>query len=121
MTHDETPSGAVITARLPDGSEVNITEGVMAMYDLVISSMDWGSGFWTFEDALPVVHVAKTCGFAKCEEAERYVDAQRHSAEQSVFLRTRLLPVPMPATHEHVYSSMSKCMWPGCREVRDDV
>ena len=45
--------------RADDGTETDITEGVQALYDLVISSMDWGSGFWTYEDALPVAQVGR--------------------------------------------------------------
>jgi hypothetical protein len=68
-----TPAGVVITATKPDGTTVNITEGVQTLYDLTIDSMDWGSGFLTAEDAAPVVEIAKTCGFTRYEAAEAYV------------------------------------------------
>lgn len=73
-----------------DGSaKVDITEGVQALYDLVTSSMDWGSGFLTVEDALPVVHVARTCGFEGIAEAERYVEFQRAQEVRAAELRAK--------------------------------
>lgn len=68
-----TPNGAVITAASPDGATVDLTEGVQCLYDLVINSMDWGSGFISAEEALPVAEVARACGFAQVEEVEKYV------------------------------------------------
>lgn len=73
-----TPSGVTILAQLPDGSTVNVTEGVQTLYDHVISSMDWGSGFLTKEDAIPIAEIARVCGFESSEEAERYI----HSMEE---------------------------------------
>ena len=46
--------------RAEDGTDTDITQGVQALYDLVISSMNWGSGFWSWEDALPVAR-SGTC------------------------------------------------------------
>lgn len=125
MSADETaatPNGTVVVARRPEGSEVNVTAGVQALYDLVISSMDWGSGFWTVEDALPVVEVADVCGFAEAAEARRYVDAQRHSEEQQRFLATVRRPIYHggPPDHDHVWSSVGRCLWPRCSEVESD-
>lgn len=60
-----------------EGGRTDITEGVKALYDLAVSSMDFGSGFWTVEDALPVAELARTCGFDKVEELERYVEGKR--------------------------------------------
>lgn len=65
-----------MVARQPDGSEVDITEGVQTLYDLVLSSMDWSSGFWTVEDALPVAVVARACGFPRVDEVEQYLAAR---------------------------------------------
>lgn len=56
-----------------DGTEHDITEGVQALYDLLLHSMDWGSGFLTAEDAVPVYRLAKLCGFKGLEEAEKYI------------------------------------------------
>ena len=79
-----------VFARAADGSETDITEGVQALYDLVIGSMDWGSGFWTAEDAAPVAKVARACGFESAEEAERYLREQIRSEERQAFLRADL-------------------------------
>ena len=68
-----TPNGTVITAAREDGTTVDLTEGVQCLYDLVINSMDWGSGFISAEEALPVAEVARACGFEQVEEVEKYV------------------------------------------------
>jgi len=60
-------------ARAEDGTETDITEGVQALYDLVISSMDFRSGFWTVEDAVPVAVIARLLKFKQAEEIERYL------------------------------------------------
>lgn len=62
-----------IFVRLPDGTEHDITEGVQALYDLLLHSMDWGSGFLTADDAVPVYRLAKLCGFQGLDEAEKYI------------------------------------------------
>jgi hypothetical protein len=101
-------------------TEVDITEGVQALYDLVIGSMNWGSGFLSVEEALPVARVARVCRFERSEEAERYVRAQEHDPQQQEFLRQRrergqrTFNVP----HDHVFSTADMCMWPACRATR---
>ena len=103
--------------RQADGTETDITEGVQTLYDFVISSMDWGSGFFTAEDARPVALLARACGFERCEEAERYLREQEQSDQQEEFLRNRQKAGQHPeydVPHEHVYSTHGKCMWPGC-------
>jgi hypothetical protein len=138
---------------------VDITEGVRTLYDLLIASIDWGSGYLTYEDAEPVVALAKACGFEGWEEAQQYVDKQKHSKEQAIFLRKNrplshehLYQIYLEGTtytelecqfpecqvvagserdiadreanlrwrgvlpHEHVFSTVGKCMWPNCNE-----
>lgn len=60
------------------------------------------------EEALPVAHLARTCGFAGWEEAQRYVDQQTHSAEQFAFTRGRATTqwgkYGHPVPHDHVFS-----------------
>jgi hypothetical protein len=75
-----TPNGAVITAKATDGTTTDVTEGVKALYDLVTSSMDWGSGFLTIEDAAPVGFIAEVCGFDPDEEIARYLRERRKDA-----------------------------------------
>lgn len=72
----KTPAGVTITAIRPNGSTEDVTESVSALYDLLIGSMDWGSGFLTAEDAIPVARLARICGFKDSEEAERYLRAE---------------------------------------------
>jgi hypothetical protein len=104
-------------ARAADGTETDITEGVQALYDLVISSMDWGSGFLSAEDAAPVASLARVCGFEQAEEAERYLREQEHSEQQQVFLaahaEAKVPPDEVPA-HDHVFSSAGRCLWRFC-------
>jgi hypothetical protein len=94
--------------RADDGTETDITEGVQALYDLVISSMDWGSGFWTGEDALPVAVVGRLLGFEQIDEVERYVNDRNGSWWQKP-------PDPqIPVPHDHVLNSAGRCIWPWC-------
>ncbi len=104
-----------------DGTQTDVTEGVQALYDLVISSMDWGSGFWSYEDALPVAQIARLAGFDRCDEAEQYVREALHSKEsreyqkqQAELGRTHWGEWNRVFPHDHVFSSAGKCMWRGC-------
>jgi hypothetical protein len=116
-----TPNGVVLTATLPDGSVVNVTEHVSAIYDLVIGSMDFGSGFLTVEDAVPLAGAS--------DEAERYLRNERHRVEAEEYLSERVrLGDSLPAQwhsrdsfpeHEHAWSSQGLCMWRGCPAERD--
>lgn len=103
-------------ARDDDGNETDITEGVRALYDLVICSMDWGSGFLSYEDAVPVGKIAEAMGFDHVAEVHRYLDEQRHSQEQGEFLRAHKEAQGWWGSipHNHVYSSAGRCMWGGC-------
>ncbi len=65
-----------IVAKGEDGIETDITEGVQALYDHLIGTLDWGSGFISLEDALPIAHLTKACGFERWEEAEKYVGVE---------------------------------------------
>jgi hypothetical protein len=58
-----------VIARHDDGSETDVTEGVQALYDHCVSSMDWGSGFLDNIDAAGIVLIAQKCGFLVPEEA----------------------------------------------------
>jgi hypothetical protein len=124
--------GVRIFVRQPNGTETDITEGVQALYDLVIGSMDWGSGFLTAEDARPVALLARACGFENAEAAERYLREQEHSDQQQQFIRNHQAaiksagpgrtvlwhgPGGRPLPHGHVFSTAGRCMWPGCGEL----
>jgi hypothetical protein len=117
-----------IFVRQADGTEADITEGVQALYDLVLGSMDWGSGFLSAEDAVPVAKLGRLCGFEQVEEAERYLRNQRHSEEQMQFIREHREAVEEykalsgyghQVPHDHVFSSAGRCMWPYC-PVREE-
>ena len=106
-----------------DGTQTDVTEGVRALYDLVISSMDWGSGFWSYEDALPVAQIARLAGFDQAGEVERYVREALHRKESEEWWRTTEMRAQGMAAygvpHDHVWSSPGKCMWPGCGIPRE--
>ena len=118
-----------VCARQPDGTETDITEGVQALYDLVISSMDFRSGIWSAEDAQPVALLARACGFENRDEIERYLREQEHGARQREFILERqraagehavlrwVTPGGVPLPHGHVFSAAGRCMWPGCLEL----
>lgn len=76
-----TPSGVTVTASKPDGATEDITEGVQTLYDLLIGSMDWGSGFLTIEDVMPVARIAHFCGFKGHEEVDRYIASEQLEAD----------------------------------------
>lgn len=78
----ETPAGVVITAQAPLGETRNITEGVQVLYDMLIHSMDFGSGFLSIEDIRPIVELANFCGFKGTEEAQEYMDSQIRAESQ---------------------------------------
>jgi hypothetical protein len=112
-----TPAGVTITATKPDGTTVDVTEGVQVLYDRVIGSMDWGSGFLSVEDAVPIAEIAEVCGFAGIEEAERYLRQARHEEEEGEYRKAH--PESRRAygdqRHEHVFSGADGvCMWWGC-------
>lgn len=52
-----------------NGERVDVTEAVRTMYDLLHSSMDWGSGFLSLEDVIDITRLAETCGFVNLEGA----------------------------------------------------
>lgn len=131
-----TPNGTRCYAENPYimGERVDITEGVQALYDLVIGSMDWGSGFWTAEDAAPVSVIAHACGFANVAEVDAYIEARNKErqrgplgndwhpfhaddSELDDFQKAHIGESGWApgGVHEHVLSSRGRCMWPQCK------
>lgn len=136
----------IVVVRSDDGAEVDITEGVKCLYDMVIGSMDWGSGFWTVEDALPVAEVARACGFPNVDEVDAYLaarardeqtrkewreNAEKNAAAREAELHAKGLAAHDPAKwnlaftgavtndHGHAFELDGvKCVWPGCTLVR---
>ena len=106
---------------------VNITEGVKVLWDLAIHSMDFGSGFWSAEDAAPVAALGERLGFEGWEAIKAYVSKELHKQEQVAFLVehpeacefSRLAYnayETVAPKHEHAFSSQGICMWNWCQE-----
>jgi hypothetical protein len=49
--------------RAEDGTETDITSAVQILWDGVINSLDWGSGWWDAEDAGAVAWIGHLFGF----------------------------------------------------------
>lgn len=95
-----------ITAHGPNG-EVDITDGVQVIYDQLVGSMDWGSGFLSTEEVATIRAVAAVCGFEqipyqhdRCVECSHDRGDHRPHYEESVvvadsacFYRRRDVPV----------------------------
>jgi hypothetical protein len=106
-----------------DGTQTEVTAGVQALYDLVIGSMDFRSGFWSHEDAVPVGEIARLCGFEKAEEIERYVRQSLHEEESHEWRRAQANRAQAylngrNVKHDHVWSSVGRCMWSECHARR---
>jgi len=54
-----------------DGETVDITRELAVMFDLVVGSMNWGSGFFDQEDMQAIIKIGQACGFdvPKCERS----------------------------------------------------
>lgn len=46
-----------------DGTRTEVTEAVQCLYDLLLSSMDFGSGFLSVEEIIPIAELADAAGF----------------------------------------------------------
>jgi hypothetical protein len=49
--------------RAEDGTETDITNAVTILWDGVVNSLDWGSGFWDAEDAGAVAWIGRLFNF----------------------------------------------------------
>lgn len=123
-----TPTGARIFAirgANDNRSVTDVTEGVQALYDLVLNSMDWASGFMSVDDAVPIATIARVCGFGQLDEVEAYIASRQQAEEAAAFVK-RQWPRAHFVTggkhwseavngpHDHVFSSVGRCMWPQC-------
>jgi hypothetical protein len=59
------------TVERDDGTTADVTDGVKALYDLLGDSMDWGSGFISQEELLPIRALEIAAGWAR---APYYLD-----------------------------------------------
>lgn len=75
MTVEEPADGWKHEAALltPDGETVDITGELAVLFDLVVSSMDWGSGFLDREDEDVVMKIGILAGFQVPECATGYI------------------------------------------------
>jgi hypothetical protein len=131
------------------GDARDVTDAMAALYDLAIQSMDYGSGFWSYEDAVPVAEMAELMDWEGSTEIIRYRDNQLYTSERSDWIRKTFEPpypslwdvpfvtwtqrtatsvdgstfvqnIQVPAPHEHVYGTLDKCFWPQCEVRRQD-
>ena len=58
--------------RYPDGTEQDITDLVRILYDGVVGSLDWGSGWWSGEDAAAVAWIGFSFGWVNHQEAAEF-------------------------------------------------
>jgi hypothetical protein len=107
-----------------DCQAVNVTEAVKVLYDLAINSMDFGSGMWSAEDAVPVAELAKICGFEQREEVQKYIDKRLAWQDTYTFLlehpeagRPGYRAGHRTVPHDHVYTRAGECMWRFCYAV----
>lgn len=63
------------------GEITDITEGVRVMYDAVLGSLDWQSGFLDLEELEALGQVADACGFGQIEEVYQRIQAEKASQE----------------------------------------
>ena len=61
-----------IIATRDDGTTTDITEGVQVLYDTVLQSMDWSSGFLDHEEQSGIIRTGIACGFP---DAEKYLES----------------------------------------------
>jgi hypothetical protein len=118
------------------GDGADVTDAVGALYDLALSSMDYRSGFWSYEDAAPVATLAELMNYEQREAIQKYRDDQLHNRQTQAFIRSNALgnqpvhytrnvitrddgsmivqhKVAVPE-HDHVFSTPGRCMWPKC-------
>lgn len=86
--------------RADDGTETDITNAVEILWDGVVGSLDWGSGWWSGEDAGAVAWIGELFGFELPREpggmlgqqwtarsfAEAIATYERHRAEMDANL-----------------------------------
>lgn len=58
-----------------NGTHTDITTAVQTMYDLIVDSMDWTSGFLAIEDCIAIERIAVLCGWETPAEAANQIAA----------------------------------------------
>jgi hypothetical protein len=91
-----TEARATAFIRLADGTEQDITGLVQVLYDGVIGSLDWGSGWWDGEDAAAVGWIGLAFGWADARLAEKFAkDIARYQGLKAR-LDVEIPPIPSP-------------------------
>lgn len=75
-----------LIARHADGTETDVTEGVQALYDHLVASMDWGSNFLSIEDARGIILIAQKCGFLVPDTAAKAFEDYAQNLDQAAGL-----------------------------------
>lgn len=83
-----TPNGSKVYAVGGDLHHTDITEAVQFMYDTVIMSLDWGSGFLSHEEEHLVEKVGGTLGFDPPTMQCRARREKRHSGAGRTYMET---------------------------------
>lgn len=80
-----------ILVRADDGYETDVTEGVRVAYDLVVASMNWGSGFLDSEEMGQVADLGQAIGATDLEEVYRDIERQKAREEKAARRRAETL------------------------------
>lgn len=80
---------AIHVARDDATGSVDITEGVQIMYDTILASLDWQSGFLGVEELEALAKVGEACGFESIEEVYRKINIEKAEAARQQELRDR--------------------------------
>jgi rubrerythrin len=104
-----TPAGVRIVAVAPGGEQRNVTEGVQALYDLVIQSMDWGSHFLSVDDVEPIAGLARFCGFRDLEAAEAYIRTERQEEARRACNHREWRDEPVTNMPDFVWKVCKQC------------
>ena len=84
-----------------DGTTVDVTEGVKVCFDVVVGSMDWGSGFLDYEEVHAVKTLAVSIGVeppyytedgTECATCLHYRDS--HARGNRLYLESSDIPRP---------------------------
>lgn len=73
-----------------DGVDTDVTEAVTKLYDLMVNTMDWGSGFLDHEDVAHIRAVQVACGFEpeaydrdECQNCGHYRTSHRMGTDET--------------------------------------
>ena len=82
--------------RAEDGTEIEITDVLRVLYDGVVNSLNWGSGWWDGEDAAMVGWIGLTFGWAAGSDAAEHAKAIQAFERFRGVLDATVPPIPSP-------------------------